>query len=311
VVNAAKGLVKSALLRSHHYARRLRRESFPGVAVLCYHGIRDESHPSYGTTFERLHVRATEFDSHCRLLRDCCDPISLEQWRAALDGDRALPPRPVLVTFDDGYRTVFTLGRPILERYEIPAVVFVSSTPVVERRLFWHDAVARTRGEVEVEAIKGWPFRQWEQLQGAHAQPVSDSDPNAPLTVAEVRALVNAPGVEVGGHTKTHPILARATSEEQREQVLANKELLEQWTGRPVSAFAYPNGRPGEDFTAETVRIVREAGFQFGFTTRPGFANRGEASLEHPRFLMLAGVSAAELAHRLCYSWRRSPRSGY
>jgi hypothetical protein len=70
-------------------------------------------------------------------------------------------------------------------------------------------------------------------------------------------------------------------------------------------AFAYPNGQPGEDYTTETVSLVKENGFEMAFTTRNGFATPGESPLEYSRFLMLADISAAELAHRLCYSWRR------
>jgi peptidoglycan/xylan/chitin deacetylase (PgdA/CDA1 family) len=211
----------------------------------------------------------------------------------------------VLITFDDGYHTVFTLGRPILERYAIPAVVFVCSEPVEQRRLLWYDAVARMRGEAEVERLKGLSYNEWQGLCADWYQPVHYTDPNAPLTTTEVQALANTPGIEVGSHTAAHPILARAGREQQREQIFRNKACLEEWTSRPVTAFAYPNGRPGEDYTAETVRLVKESGFEMAFTTRNGFATPGEDPLERSRFLILAGISAAELAHRLCYSWRR------
>ena len=75
-------------------------------------------------------------------------------------------------------------------------------------------------------------------------------------------------------------------------------------TGVPVRSFAYPNGRPGVDYSSATVDIVRDAGIDAAFTTSPGFSNSGEAALERSRFLILSGISGAELAHRLAYSWR-------
>jgi peptidoglycan/xylan/chitin deacetylase (PgdA/CDA1 family) len=129
------------------------------------------------------------------------------------------------------------------------------------------------------------------------------------MTVAEVRALADTPGIEIGGHTAAHPILARGNAEQQRHQIVRNKECLEDWIGRPVTAFAYPNGRPGHDYTAETVTLVKASGFETAFTTHSGFATPREEPLECSRFLMLAGISAAELAHRLCYSWRRPRRA--
>jgi peptidoglycan/xylan/chitin deacetylase (PgdA/CDA1 family) len=303
-MNAALGsLAKRSLLASGYYRRRLRRDVFPGVAVLCYHGIRRDACPPSAVTFEGLHVSVGELETHCRLVRESCHPISLDQWRAALVGGPPLPARPVLFTFDDGYRTVFSLARPILERYAIPAVVFVCSEPIEQRRLLWHDAVARVHGEAEVERIKALPFEQWESLRGRVSAVIDDSDPNAPLTVAEVKAL--ARGLfEIGGHTAAHAIMARAQRKQQREQILKNRTMVEAWIGRSVTAFAYPNGRPGFDYTPESVQLVEEAGFDFAFTTRAGFAVRSDSPLECARFLMLAGISAAELAHRLAFSWR-------
>jgi len=297
-------LAKRVLLQAGHYRRRLRQEAFPGVAVLGYHGVRADEAPAGVMPFGTLHVRAGELEAHCRLIRDTCHPISLDHWRAARAGGAPLPARPVLFTFDDGYRSVFTLARPILERHAVPAVVFVCSDPVEGQCLLWYDAVARSRGEPEAERIKALPFEQWQSTVTATARP-ANGDPSAPLTIVELRALAGVPGIEIGGHTAGHPILARAGFEQQREQIARNKIVLEAWTGRPVRAFAYPNGRPGVDYTAESVKLVEQGGFDFAFTARHGFAPPGDSLLECPRLLMLAGISGAELAHRLAYSWRR------
>ena len=305
---AVTRIVKRVLLESGHYGRRLRRDAFPGVAVLCYHGVRADDWVAGTMTFEGLHVRAAELAAHCRLIRETCHPISLAQWRLARAGGPALPPRPVLLTFDDGYRTVFTLARPILERHTIPAVVLVCSDPIARRCLFWYDAMARARGEAEVERTKTLAFDEWRTLEAAWSRPAEDADPHAPLTPAEVRALADTPGIEVGGHTASHPILARGNAEQQRDQIVRNKQCLEEWIDGPVTAFAYPNGRPGRDYTTDTVALVKGSGFETAFTTHMGFARSDEAPLEYSRFLMLAGVSAAELAHRFCYSWRRPQR---
>ena len=301
---ALTSLVKRSLLGSGHYPRRLRGDAFPGVAVLCYHGVRADDGPPGRTAFEQLHVRAREFEAHCRLIRETCHPIGLRQWRAASAGGPPLPARPVLFTFDDGYRTVFTVAQSILRRYAIHAVAFVCSEPVEQQRLLWYDAVARARGEAEAERVKALPFEEWQALSARWARPGAEDDANAPLTVAQVKALADGL-IEIGGHTAAHPILSRADRTQQREQIARNKAQLESWIGRPVTAFAYPNGRPRLDYTAESVKLVEELGFDFGFTTHGDFAAPGEPPLERSRFLMLAGVSGAELAHRLSYSWRR------
>jgi peptidoglycan/xylan/chitin deacetylase (PgdA/CDA1 family) len=299
-----KEIVKRGLLATGHYARRLRQDRFPGVAVLCYHGVRDEDTPSSAMSFAGLHVTTRELSAHCRFLRAHCHPISLDNWREALAGGRPLPPRPVLVTFDDGYRSLYTLARPILERWKIPAVIFVCSGPIAQQRLHWYDALAQARGEAEAERTKRLPHEEWRARTDDFRRDASHDDPQAPLTVDELRQLVASGGLELGSHTVSHPILACATLEQQRLQILEDKRHLEEWSGRPVRAFAYPNGRAGVDYTDDTVRIVEEAGFDFAFTTRQGFALPGQLRLEVPRSLVLAGTSAAEMAHRLAHGAR-------
>jgi hypothetical protein len=72
-----------------------------------------------------------------------------------------------------------------------------------------------------------------------------------------------------------------------------------------VRAFAYPNGRPGVDYTEATAGILGEFGVDVAFTMRPSFARRDEPALERSRFLIVDDVSGAELAHRLAYTWPR------
>jgi hypothetical protein len=121
---AASQAIKQGLLATGHYRRALRRSRFPGVAVLGYHGLRGDDWPAGSMAFENLHVRASTFEAHCRVIRETCDPIALDDWRAALLGTAPLPQRPVLVTFDDGYRSVFTIGPPpICRRSSSPAPI--------------------------------------------------------------------------------------------------------------------------------------------------------------------------------------------
>src|SRR5262249_51818055 len=111
--------------------------------------------------FEKLHVRAAELEAHCRLIRETCNPLSLDDWRAARDGKRTFPDPPVPLTFDDGDSSVSSGARPILERYRVPAVVFACSAPIATRSAFWYDALAEAEGESAVEAVKLAPADAW------------------------------------------------------------------------------------------------------------------------------------------------------
>lgn len=303
-----KKAVKRALLAAGFYAGRLTRLRFPGVAVLCYHGVRPDTLPDGAMPFAGLHVRQSELADHCRLLSQTCHPIGWPEIAAALHG-APLPPRPVLVTFDDGYRSLLDLALPVLARFEVPAVVFATSGPIRERRLFWFDALARARGEAAVERAKELPEGDWRRLAEETAAPACPGDPCAPLTVEELKALAGTPRIALGGHTAGHPILSRLSAGGQEEEIAGGRGELIEWTGLPIEPFAYPNGRPGLDYDGGTIARVEAAGYTAAFNTSPAFAGAAGPRFEIPRFLMLAGLPAAELAHRLAFSWHPASRS--
>ena len=300
---------KAFLLASGHYRRRLASEGLPGVAVLCYHAVRPDSLPAGRMAFEDLHVRASELDRQCAFLRSCCDPIALEDWRRAEAAGPPLPRRPVLMTFDDGYRSAWTVASPILRRYQIPAVFFVPSHTIERRQLAWYDAVAIKYGEARVEQLRALDIDEWSAACAEAACAVSDEDPHAAIKAEELKALADTPGFEIGGHTASHLPLANASLDRQREEIAENKARIESWIGRTISSFAYPTGRRLLDYSRETVEVVRSCGLKVAFTTNPRFATSDESPFERSRFLMLAGTSPAELAHRLSYSWRRPSRA--
>jgi peptidoglycan/xylan/chitin deacetylase (PgdA/CDA1 family) len=281
IADQTRRTAKAGLHAAGWYRHQASRTVFPGVLVLCYHGLRSRNWRAHERAFPDLHVAPETFEGHCRVLRDLCHPIDAGEWREAARRNAALPSRPVLVTFDDGYRSVFDLARPILKKYEIPAAIFVSTQAVADRRLFWYDEAAR----------------------GAPVDDVQD-DPLCPMLPEEVSALARE-GFEIGVHTVSHPVLAAQSADEQRRELSLCRQTLAEWTGRPAYALAYPFGKPHTDYSPETVRIAGDLGFEFGFTTQPGFAVPDEPPLERSRFLVLAEVSPSELAHRIVHSWHQ------
>jgi len=296
---------KRGLLALGYYRSALGRTRFPGPVVLCYHGLRADDAPDGSMAFENLHVRATTFAEHCIVIRETCHPISLDDWRDALGARRALPERPVLITFDDGYRSVLTIGAPVLRELHLPAVLFACTDPMERRSLLWFDAVASSEGEAAVDAWKKRRYDEWRPGCADLAQRVKDEDPRALLTPFDVAALSRQDGIEIGAHTARHPILSGASPAEQFAEIEESRSAIERWTGRPVRAFAYPNGRPDLDYNEATTSILDQLGFDFSFTMRPSFALPGEPRFERSRFLVVAEMAAAELAHRLAHAWPR------
>jgi len=301
VLSSVRHAIKRSLFAVGYYHQRLSTAVFPGAAVLCYHDIRasDDS-----TRFSDLHVTEATFERHCRLIADACDPISLDDFREARESGRVLPPRSVIVTFDDGYRGVLDHALPILERYGIPATVFVSIAPVLKGQHFWFDAQSRREGEASVVNARMLPYRQWRALVESIETMAVDTESHRPLTRSELERLAESPLIEIGAHTMTHPTLALAPAADQQREVAGCREALERVLERRVTAFAYPYGNPVADYTPETVNVVRQARFDLAFTTGASFATVECDALQIPRFMMLDTVGDVELAHRLVHSWQ-------
>ena len=292
---------KQALFSMGYYRRRLLSLEFPGIAILCYHGVRANDRET--APFKELHVTQQTFEGHCRLLSDTCNPISLDDLRAARSGVRSLPPRPVLITFDDGYRGVLERALPVLERYHVPAVVFVCAGPVLTGTNFWFDILCRLSGEAAVLDARGAPYEDWKKLVAGFETSAPEFEAHRPLTLEELRTLAASPMIEIGGHTMTHPTLALTPIDEQYREIVECRNALQDAVGKLIDSFAYPYGSLKQDYTDDTAKVVRQAGFSLAFTTGEAFGTVDGDPFQIPRFLMLESVDAVELAHRLSHSW--------
>jgi len=126
----------------------------------------------------------------------------------------------------------------------------------------------------------------------------------------QVRALAAA-GMQIGAHTVSHPILSRLDEAGARAEMASSKAELESLLGRPVTLFAYPNGKPGQDFLPRDAELARQLGFRAAVSTSPGAARHGDGLMhELPRFTpwdrgrnafalrMLRNFSVAQLPSR-------------
>ncbi|MCZ7547075.1 MAG: polysaccharide deacetylase family protein [Anaerolineae bacterium] len=105
------------------------------------------------------------------------------------------------------------------------------------------------------------------------------------LQPGEVAALAVGGLVEVGAHTVNHPVLAALPPAVQRAEIVESQARLSALTGRPVTSFSYPYGAPG-DYTAETVALVREAGFTCACANFAGRVEPGVDPFALPRFIV-------------------------
>jgi peptidoglycan/xylan/chitin deacetylase (PgdA/CDA1 family) len=160
----------------------------------------------------------------------------------------------VLVTFDDGDRTVLDVAAPMLYERGVPGVAFVVAGLLDTDQPYWWDEVAElveNGGRVGVEQrapaavvalLKRVPDD--ERRQAIDDLRASARRPAGRTTQLRARDLLDLEeaGIAVGNHTLTHPCLPRCSDEQVRSEVVEAHRLLSDALGHPPRAFAYPNG---------------------------------------------------------------------
>jgi hypothetical protein len=130
-----------------------------------------------------------------------------------------------------------------------------------------------------VEDLKRRPIEEREEIveslpERAGVTVPPDAFAGVHLSWDDVREMAEQ-GVEFGAHTRSHAILSRVGPGRAREEVRGSKERIQQELGRPVAAFAYPNGGRA-DITPAVRRIVADEGFRLAVTLFPGPARAAE-----------------------------------
>lgn len=224
-----------------------------------------------------------------------------------------LPRRACCITFDDGYADNLTITLPILEKYQLPATVFVATGYLDGGRMFNDaviDAIALSQkdqldlhelnlglyplgsNEEKLAAVSSILNRikfSPPELRNRQVAAILEAAACGPLptdimlTSKQVKELADR-GVEIGGHTQAHTILTTLDDEHALEEIANGKRQLELITGEPVTSFAYPNGKPGRDYAEHHVPLVKAAGFARAVSTTFGVGTRHTDVFQLPRF---------------------------
>ena len=214
------------------------------LAVLAYHEV------SCGTVFAR------QLD----WLRKFRNPVSLAQVVESANDGVALPAGSVLITFDDGDRSVLDVAAPLLAERGLPAVAFVVSSLIGTTTPFWWRVVEAKTPVDEVHGVLRWLKSVPDSERRAWVREHEDGLKQHNLSAKDCRALREM-GVEVENHTMTHPLLDRCAPATVLSEITAAHSRLEEVLGHPPSVFAYPNGNTDE----RAIPILRRLGYSLAF----------------------------------------------
>lgn len=244
-----------------------RAEGPRGVPILMYHKVNPD--PETGNL--GLRVPPSEFDRQMKYLHEQgYQSVSLQEVRDFITGGKPLPPKPVVITFDDGYRDNYTYALPILEKYGFTATVFV---------------VVNTIGKVNVFDLGVQPVNQM-------------------MNWSELRDMADR-GITIGSHTMDHPHLADVPPEKALYQIREAKAALEKGLGFPVKYFCYPYGSHNQ----AVKKMVEESGYEAATTTRPGLNYYGEDIFALKRIYVTGQMSQQKFIRELSKG-RPAPDTG-
>lgn len=288
-----------------------RRRNQRSLTILMYHGVVEE--PLTPFCWHQLARR--DFEAQLEHLRAHYKVLPLEE---ALDRQEAgdLPPNSVALTFDDGFLNNKTIAAPLLERYEMPATIFVVTDLLGTEHVPWPDrlhlAISETSeprlvtgiadlGTVSLATTEeknaalarllGWLksaahatrtdyLARWVEALVGDAP--LDPGPFRLMDWEDAKALQEGGLIQIAPHTRTHPILSTLPDEAVEPEIRGSRDAIRERLGIKPRVFAYPNGRK-QDYDERSIAAVKACLIPYALTTTEGLVKAGFPAREIPR----------------------------
>ena len=323
-----------------------RRGANRHLTVVAFHRIGEVDEATYPFKMGLFSATAAEFEREIVYLKRNFDILTTAELAICLR-DENLPDRPAVITFDDGYRDNYQVAYPLLAKHAVPACFFVTTGWIGTSSIPWWDQVACCFKQSKFSSFTS-PFGGRDffgpgaglsvQALNAEAQRFVRSmkavrwpdalcyledlktetkvDPelaiDQPIVISwdEAREMQTG-GMEIGGHTRTHPILGMVEVEQiVKDEIHGCRVDLERELGNAAAAFSYPEGSPGA--MSETAdKAIVDAGFTVSFSYADRLAPRHALSpWRIPRFHSEFGDNFGHFRFSLAralsqHRWRR------
>lgn len=304
----------------YHYIFKHKTKNGIDMIFLAYHSV-----PVDSVKYPGLEVSKSNFEKQIRFLKKYFDIIDIDTALGLLKNNDEYKNK-VVITFDDGYLDNYTNAYPILNKYNLPATIFLTVDPILNNGYLWGNeldlAIANTAHKsVNIPSIGSIDLYNQPQKMRAtrkikkYLKTLNDED--RLLQLGQILKMLNIrPSdyntdrykmlnkdviremsldcITFGSHTKSHPIMSKLTTSETRSELIDSKKVIERWTEKEVKHFAYPNGK-AEDYTEETKSELKKLNFASAFSLIRGTNNPDTDRYELKR-LPIKDCNVPELA---------------
>lgn len=276
------------------------------LSVFIFHRVLPEPDPLMPWEPDVIH-----FDRICRFLARNYRVLDLAE-AIRLRDEGLLPAAAAAITFDDGYADNADCALPVLQRNKLNATFFISTGFTAGGRMWNDDVIEAVRhvkgtsldleplglgrfelGSVQariaayqalIGKVKYLSFDERSEMAQEIAAAAKLPEGKALMMDADRICRLRDAGMGIGGHTVNHPILAQLPDQRAREEIAQGRRDLQAMTGCEIPLFAYPNGKPEEDYLPRHAAMIKEAGFVAAMTTQHGVAGPGQSRWELPRY---------------------------
>ncbi len=226
--------------------------------------------------------------------------LSVNELESCLKAGIPFPKGSAWISFDDAWKGNLTEVVPIIRDRNLPATIFVS-TEETRRGTFWFTHALRNAHALP-EPFRTDVQQLWRVPDPLRRRVMDDlferiaPETREAMSIAEIAELAKLPQVTIGSHSENHAIMPNCDDEELRNELRNSKRDLEEWTGRPVRVFAYPNG----DFDERTSRVLAEEGYSLAFTIQNRAITLAANHYYVPRFSIMDDGSLSE---NICHAF--------
>lgn len=262
------------------------------LRVLTYHRV-DNVDANSNLSPSILSAIPSDFVEQMAFIAKHYHPVSIYDVLEAQRGDKVLPKKAVLVTFDDAYLD-FERAWSVMKGFGIPALLFVPTgyPDFPERSLWWdktYNAIQHTKESAVTIGGQPYPLSTASERKVAYKElreyvkslphdeamksvdaicdslNVPPAETNSIMTWAQLEAIAED-GVTLAAHTVTHPLVNRVSLERAVEEAKQSRQDIQKHVGNSPPVFAYPSGGANETVATE----LAKAGFELAFTTQRG-----------------------------------------
>jgi peptidoglycan/xylan/chitin deacetylase (PgdA/CDA1 family) len=271
--------------------------------ILLYHGVTKEE--SQGIENHNLkHIKEIDFIKQMDYVKEECNPISIDDFISYKKCKESLPPKSVIVSFDDGFKNNYTVASPVLIERGIPAVFYISSGVINTDIMFWvddlEDCINRSKSKtlsVKLENKINFPIsnniekiRALTEIKAYCKQSivrekdrvvrevrmatnitpsVASSKNYEKLNWDEVRDLHSNPLFTIGGHSLYHNILSLIDDKIIEQELRASIDLLEINLNSKIKHYSYPEGQTNH-YNLRVINILKNLGIVCSPSAMPG-----------------------------------------